>query len=61
MYKLYCERTEQPVGRTIYETEFHKMNLAFKPPKTDVCHKCELFKMQLDVTIDEEEKRSTRT
>lgn len=60
MYKLYCEICPNPVGRTIYESEFHKLNLAFKVPKTDTCHKCEVIKMQLDVTKDEEERKQLR-
>lgn len=60
MYQLYREVTPKPLGRKIYELEFHKQKLAFKVPKTDTCHKCEVMKMQLDVITDEEELRNIK-
>lgn len=36
MYRLYCEQTESPVSRGIYEREFHKLKLKFKKRKTPV-------------------------
>lgn len=60
MYKLYLEITPNPVGRNIYEREFHKLNLKFKPPKTDRCHKCEVLKIEIDVTNDTEKKEQLK-
>lgn len=60
MYSLYHEIYSNPVGRQIYEREFHKLKLAFKLPKTDMCHKCELMKMKLDITDDESEREQIK-
>lgn len=56
MYKLYCDISNKAVSRSVYEEEFHKMNLSFKERKTDTCHKCDLFKMKIQVCVDENEK-----
>lgn len=60
MYKLYCELNTKPVGRKIYEYEFHKLKLAFKIPKTDTCHKCEVMNMQLQVASDVDEQNQIK-
>ncbi|XP_031327855.1 uncharacterized protein LOC116160704 [Photinus pyralis] len=57
MYRLYCEGREPRVSRRIYEREFHNMNLAFKQPKIDTCHKCDMLHMKLKVEENEEERK----
>lgn len=53
MYELYCENRDEVVSRRIYENEFHKLKLAFKKPKIDTCHKCDVLKMRLQVADNE--------
>lgn len=57
MYDLYCEGRETKVSRKLYEKEFHKLNLAFKKPKVDTCHKCDVIQMKLAVCENEEERK----
>jgi len=47
--------TSEPVGRTIYEREF-KTNLSFKVRKADTCHKCDTFKMRIEMEHNDETK-----
>ncbi|KAF2898539.1 hypothetical protein ILUMI_07635 [Ignelater luminosus] len=44
------------VSRRIYETEFHKLQLAFKKPKVDTCHKCDVLNMKLKVAKEAEKE-----
>lgn len=59
MYDLYKEGETQPVGRTIYEKEFHNMKLSFKKPYVDTCYKCDTLNMEIKVARDngDEERR----
>lgn len=52
MYDLYCEKTDKPVSRKIYEREFHNMKLFFKKPKVDTCHKCDVLTMKIKVASE---------
>ncbi|CAG9764926.1 unnamed protein product [Ceutorhynchus assimilis] len=54
MYELYCENRKEKVSRRIYEKEFHKLKLAFKKPKVDTCHKCDILQMRLKVAEENE-------
>jgi len=56
MYELYRLTTSEPVGRTIYEREFKTTNLSFKVRKADTCHKCDTFKMRIDMENNDETK-----
>lgn len=47
MYSLYCEGNSKPVSRKIYSREFHKLNLSFKVPQVDTCHKCDTLNMKI--------------
>lgn len=56
MYKLYRSETHEPVCRTIYEREFKKTKLKFKLRKADTCHKCDVFKMKIEMETNDEKK-----
>ncbi|KAF0715101.1 Uncharacterized protein FWK35_00035456, partial [Aphis craccivora] len=56
MYELYRLTTSEPVGRTIYEREFKTTNLSFKVRKADTCHKCDAFKMRIEMEHNDETK-----
>jgi hypothetical protein len=59
MYSLYKEQNlPNPVSLSAYLRIFHSLNLAFKQPKTDTCHKCDLFKMKIISNDHAEEKNS---
>lgn len=58
MYDLYCEKTEKPVSRKIYEREFHNMKLCFKKPKVDTCHKCDVLTMKIKVASEAADDKS---
>lgn len=61
MYDFYKEGRNNPVGRTLYEREFHELKLDFKKPHIDTCFKCDTLQMRLQVatnTGDQEEKQS---
>lgn len=55
MYDLYKEYTQSPVSLKIYSRCFHELNLAFKKPKQDTCHKCDVFKMKIN-SLDGEDR-----
>ncbi|XP_072391070.1 uncharacterized protein [Diabrotica undecimpunctata] len=57
MYSLYKESYQNPVSYPYYRSEFHKLNLSFKKPQTDTCHKCDKFVMLLKCS-DGTEKES---
>ncbi|KAJ8874297.1 hypothetical protein PR048_025143 [Dryococelus australis] len=50
MYDLYCEGKEKPVSRGIYEREFHKVNISFKKPKVDTCHRYDVLQAKAKFT-----------
>lgn len=59
MYDLYKEGKSNPVGRPIYQREFHKQNLSFKKPQVDTCFKCDTLHMKVQVatsSTNQEEK-----
>lgn len=56
MYKLYRVETHEPVCRSIYEREFKKTKLSFKVRKADTCHKCDVFKMKIEMESNDENK-----
>lgn len=48
MYSLYCEENpSKQVSRKIYSREFHKLNLSFKVPQVDTCHKCDTLRVKI--------------
>lgn len=58
MYKLYRSETEKPVSKSIYEREFKKTKLKFKLRKADTCHKCDVFKIKIEMETNDEEKKN---
>lgn len=52
MYNLYCEGRTNNVSRSIYEREFKKLNISFKHPKVDTCHKCDVLALKLKIAED---------
>lgn len=49
MFELYKNQVENPVSFSIYSKEFKKLDLKFKKPKLDTCHKCDVLKMKAQV------------
>ncbi|KAJ9583050.1 hypothetical protein L9F63_022607 [Diploptera punctata] len=60
MYELYRHCTASPVSLTIYTKCFHELNVAFRKPKQDTCHTCDLFNMKVTTFIGEEEVTKER-
>lgn len=56
VYKLYRVETHEPVCRSIYEREFKKTKISFKIRKADTCHKCDVFKMKIEMESNDENK-----
>lgn len=56
MYKLYRSECNEPVSRTIYEREFKKTKLKFKLRKADTCHKCDVYKMKIEMENNDANK-----
>ena len=54
MYSLYCEKFTNPVSISKYGSIFKTMNLKFKPPHADTCHKCDIFKVKIDLASEDE-------
>lgn len=52
LYNEYKRVTKDPVSRNIYEKEFHKLNISFKSPKVDTCHKCGILNMKISIETD---------
>jgi len=49
MFELYKNQVENPVSFSIYSKELKKLDLKFKKPKLDTCHKCDVLKMKAQV------------
>jgi len=49
MFELYKNQVENPVNFSIYSKELKKLDLKFKKPKLDTCHKCDVLKMKVQV------------
>ncbi|KAJ8892005.1 hypothetical protein PR048_004570 [Dryococelus australis] len=49
MHTLYQETTD-PISLTLYSKCFHELNIAFKKPKQDTCHKCNLLNVKIKTT-----------
>ncbi|KAJ4444638.1 hypothetical protein ANN_06434 [Periplaneta americana] len=47
MYDLYKDCTKNLVSLKIYSRCFHELDLEFKKPKQDTCHKCDVLKMKI--------------
>lgn len=44
LYALYKEEVDHPVSQSFYSRIFYdNFNLRFKKPKTDTCHKCDIY------------------
>lgn len=57
MYELYRESmSSKPVSLTIYSKCFHDLNLSFKKPKVDTCHKCDTLKKAIEVAKDDDKQ-----
>lgn len=57
MYELYRESaSSKPVSFTIYSKCFHDLNLSFKKPKVDTCHKCDTLKKAIEVAKDDDKQ-----
>lgn len=61
MYNLYTDFCADlgkiPVKKNIYRKTFNsEFNLHFKAPHKDTCVKCDMYKMEMSVIADEEEK-----
>ena len=56
MYEIYRLTTSEQVGRTIYERDFKTTNLSFKVRRADICHKCDSFKMRIEMEQNAEIK-----
>jgi hypothetical protein len=56
IYKLYRSECNEPVSKTIYEREFKKTKLKFKLKKADTRHKCDVFKMKIEMETNDENK-----
>lgn len=53
MYDLYKDCTKNPVSLKIYSRCFHELDLEFKKPKQDTCHKCDVLKMKINTLAGE--------
>lgn len=60
MYSLYTEHVENPASKTVYEREFKKLNISFKSPKVDTCHKCDVLLMKMKVAKTEDELQAIK-
>lgn len=49
IYKLYTEKFSKVVSISKFSYIFHTLNLSFKKPKIDTCHKCDVFKMKMEI------------
>lgn len=54
MYDLYSKEVEKPASIKIYSKIFNDLNLSFKKPAKDTCHKCDLFQIQIETNSDNE-------
>lgn len=59
-YLSWCiENNIQAVTEDKYRRIFcSSYNIGFKLPKTDTCEKCDRFKIQIESSMDEKQKRS---
>jgi len=49
MFELHNNQEENPVSFSIYSKELKKLDLKFKKPKLETCHKCDVLKMKAQV------------
>lgn len=50
LYRLYCENHGHSISVSKFSQIFQTLNLKFKKPKLDTCHKCDKFKTKIAVT-----------
>lgn len=49
MHRLYCEKYDYSVSLSKFSQLFSTLNLKFKKPKLDTCHKCDLLDCKIQV------------
>lgn len=54
MHRLYCEKYAYSVSISKFSPLFSTLNLKFKKPKIDTCHKCDLLQCKIQVAKPEE-------
>lgn len=54
MYRLYCERDGASLSLSKFCGIFKTLNLKFKKPKIDTCHKCDVLKAKIEVSSEDE-------
>lgn len=57
LHRLYCEKFGPSISLSKFSQIFNTLNLKFKKPKVDTCHKCDIFKMKLDIANEEEKPK----
>ncbi|XP_055859195.1 uncharacterized protein LOC129921411 [Episyrphus balteatus] len=58
MYRLYCEKHQSVASISTYSKIFKTMNIKFKKPKLDTCHRCEILKTKLEIGAEDEDAKS---
>lgn len=52
LYALYKEGAHEPVSKSYYNRVFwNDFNLRFKQPKMDTCHKCDIYKVEIQLAV----------
>lgn len=57
LHKDFCEKNS-PVSIRVYTSVFKFLDLSFKKPKIDTCHKCHWFKAKKVIAATDEERRT---
>lgn len=63
LYKEHCQNiNEIPVNETNYRRNFNNnFNLHFHSPSSDICAKCDYFKLKISALQDDEQEKSRVT
>ncbi|XP_067633732.1 uncharacterized protein [Eurosta solidaginis] len=61
LYNLYAEKFDDPVSKSKYCEIFRSLNIKFKKPQLDLCNTCEKFILQIQNSLDAEEKSSLKS